>query len=230
MLRGCWGDVVLDADGMHSCFIDADPGTFTHILTYLRTGRMPLFWLPTGGFDLSLYSRVLDQAHFFCIEPLRTWIEKRNYEKAVTLTDFVELRDDDEAKNWKGDLKNISQRYGNSKVDVHHEWAKEKKYLCPRGIPVHYGKPEACGRACEQAKGDDPDEYHTWDYCRFVIETQTTEFNHKALEPEVEPGIEPEDWLLMPKSQDRAGHVGRTSSEDDQGEVRRDCMITVMKP
>lgn len=54
-----------------------------------------------------------------------------------------------------------------------------KKYVCPRGIPVHYDNPSACGRACLNAQGDADDEFDEIPVLSTVVVMEKVEFEQK---------------------------------------------------
>ena len=64
-------------------------------------------------------------------------------------------------------------------VEYHPFRRTEKVYVCPRGIQVHRGKPNACGRLCERARGDDPDEYEDEDVYKTLVIRKTVVFDHR---------------------------------------------------
>lgn len=70
------------ADGPY--FVDADPSIFEHVLRYLRTGIFPLFYDPDKGHDECLYLALLNQARFYQIDRLQSWIAAKSYLDAVT--------------------------------------------------------------------------------------------------------------------------------------------------
>lgn len=80
LFSGRW-NIGCDHDG--SLFIDADPKAFEHLLRYMRTGVMPLFWSQAGGFDLGLYNSVLASADYFGVEKLVSWIKEKKFFNAV---------------------------------------------------------------------------------------------------------------------------------------------------
>lgn len=40
-------------------------------------------------------------------------------------------------------------------LEYHPRWGSKKVYVCHRGLLQHRGRPEACGRRCQAARGDD---------------------------------------------------------------------------
>lgn len=44
-------------------------------------------------------------------------------------------------------------------IDYYPSWGTKEVYICPRGTFQHRGRPEACGRRCETARGDGSDRF-----------------------------------------------------------------------
>lgn len=154
-----------------SYFVDADPDLFAHILRYLRRGVLPVVYDKTRGFDHAFYQALHEEAGYFGIEPLRKWVEKKDYLKAVTIQYSAE--------EFKG--QGISDGGYDAIVNGDTErsycpcWGTEKVYQCPRFI--HNGNPRACGKACERAKGDNGDDYVERDILRTLVITKRIVFN-----------------------------------------------------
>lgn len=64
--------------------IDADPDLFSHILRYLRRGLLPIFYDAMKGHDHALYLALLEEARYFQIPRLETWLSSKSYLDAVT--------------------------------------------------------------------------------------------------------------------------------------------------
>ena len=137
-----------EVDGSH--FIDRDGLLFEHILSFLRTGICPLFRDSFGFYDCHKYQRLSAEAKFFGVKKLHDWLIASSYQKVITTTRHVNLIENLE------DLDNVA---ASDKAQIIPMWRTRKTYLCPRGIQVHRGKPESCGRACEQARVDYGQEY-----------------------------------------------------------------------
>ena len=132
-------------------FVDADGDVFSHVLRYLRHDIFPLFYSASKGHDYALYHAVHEQARFFQIPRLERWIEEKSYLTAVQTWISVEA-----LPNLAAMPKFVG---ADTNVECHPIWKVEKVYLCPRGIPVHRGRPEACGRACRDAGEGKETEY-----------------------------------------------------------------------
>ena len=165
LLDGRWENSRSD-DG--SYFVDADPDLFAHILRYLRRGVLPIAFDRSHGFDLAFYRALQEEAMYFGVEPLHKWIKEEGYLRAVRIEYSVE--------KVKGQDINVSGYDaavdGNTERSYYPSWGTEKIYQCPRGILVHQGNPNACGRACEKAKGEDEDEFVEQEILRTLVITK----------------------------------------------------------
>ncbi|KAF5873562.1 uncharacterized protein Bfra_005025 [Botrytis fragariae] len=141
LFSGRW-DSNEQADG--SYFIDADPDLFEHILRYLRRSVLPIFYDIKKGHDHALYLALLGEARYFQIARLENWLKNKRYLSAVKIYSSVEELDD----LWSESL-NTDQN-----VEYRPRWDTKKVYICPRGIYVHRGNSSACGRQCENVRGD----------------------------------------------------------------------------
>ncbi|TGO28753.1 hypothetical protein BPAE_0023g00180 [Botrytis paeoniae] len=141
LLSGRW-DSNEQADG--SYFIDADPDLFEHILRYLRRAVLPIFYDIKKGHDHALYLALLGEARYFQITRLENWLKNKRYLYAVQICSSVEELDDLWSESHSTD----------ENAEYHPRWDTEKVYICPRGIGVHRGNANACGRQCENVRGD----------------------------------------------------------------------------
>ena len=66
--------------------LELDPDIFTLILSYLRSGVMPLYWNELEGFDYRTYAQLEKMAEFLGVERLRAWIAEKKYLRAVKYT------------------------------------------------------------------------------------------------------------------------------------------------
>ncbi len=118
-------------------FIDGDGDLFEHLLRYLRRGVLPIFYDNVKGHDHAKYLALLREAEYFHVDRVQAWIENKEYLKAVTIQHtFTEM----------GSAYGRAETAG-SNVEVNYVpvYTSERLYACPRGIPVHDGKPDACG-------------------------------------------------------------------------------------
>lgn len=87
LFSGRWVDSI--RDGVLT--LDADPDVFKHIMRFLRSGVLPVFYDGMKGFDHQLYSLLLEQAEFFVINRLRVWILEKRYVQAVKIVRSVNV-------------------------------------------------------------------------------------------------------------------------------------------
>ncbi len=59
-------------DGIY--YIDRDGDLFAHVLHYLRSLHLPIFWEPRNGHDRLLYHQLLGEARYFNIPKLVEWL------------------------------------------------------------------------------------------------------------------------------------------------------------
>ncbi|KAB8071045.1 BTB/POZ protein [Aspergillus leporis] len=132
--------------------VDADPALFEHILRYLRRGLFPLFYDRVRGHNYGLYIALLDEARYFGIDKLVSWLEAKEYIHAVKVQISVKVVEEPECFIQKRVSSDIVEEY-------YPHWVTKRVYVCPRGIEIHRGNPGHCGRRCKGAKGDGGDEY-----------------------------------------------------------------------
>ena len=156
------------ADG--SYFLDADPDLFEHLLRFMRRPEVfPLFYTTANGFDYDLYNRLEAEAEYFQVDDLHTWIKEKRYLRAVMLQTYqAQRRDFDSLFPERTPI--------NEKEEMHMIPRIRKIYICPRGIHVHRGCPDKCGRACQQAQGDDEVKYEEEPYVEVVSVRKEVEF------------------------------------------------------
>lgn len=88
LFSGQWGDKQEDG----SYFIETDSDIFEHILRYLRTGVLPVFYDNNSGHDFALYQAVHGDAEYFAIDRLCRWIRERKYLEAMQVHHVTALR------------------------------------------------------------------------------------------------------------------------------------------
>jgi hypothetical protein len=81
LFSGKWGDKQEDG----SYFIETDAHIFEHILRYLRTGVLPVFYDRGKGHDFALYQALLEEAKYFAIERLEKWLCEGKYLEVVKI-------------------------------------------------------------------------------------------------------------------------------------------------
>ncbi|KAL8957711.1 MAG: hypothetical protein Q9193_005093 [Seirophora villosa] len=152
-----------------SYFLDLDPDTFTHVLRYLRTGLYPICYDSGKGHDLAAYAAIAAQAAYLGVPKLYDWVDGRRYLKAVTR--------ESSAKIVEGEDGLHGAHGADTKVRYHPCWKMEKRYVCPRGIAVHYDSPGKCGRACKQAQGDAEDQFEDCEVLKTLVVTEKMVFD-----------------------------------------------------
>ncbi|KAL8846465.1 MAG: hypothetical protein Q9221_008449 [Calogaya cf. arnoldii] len=152
-----------------SFFIDADPDIFKYVLRFLRHGVYPLCYDEAKGHDFATYAAIQKQADYLIIPELAKWLSEARYLSAVTIKTTAYIVDDVDNLDGTRDL-SIKYRY-------HPTWRTVKKYVCPRGIALHYGNPMRCGKDCRRARGDADDEYEDHPVLSTLVLTEKTVFN-----------------------------------------------------
>jgi hypothetical protein len=71
-------------------FVDLADDIFSHILQYLRTGILPVFYDQAKGHDYALYYKLLHAARHLEITRLARWIDNKKYHDAVKVHLTVE--------------------------------------------------------------------------------------------------------------------------------------------
>lgn len=168
LLSGRWNNAMQDG----AYFIDADASLFDHILRYFRRGVFPLFFDKAKGHDLALYFALLEEARYFKIMRLERWLETKQYLNVVKTVCSVSESEGTESldRSHKSD----------TEVEFHPAWTTQKVYVCPRDISQHRGKPQACGKDCRKAQGDDEDEYEDEPVLSTLVVEKRTVFDMRA--------------------------------------------------
>jgi len=65
--------------------VETDASIFEHILRYLRTGVLPVFYNRETGHDFALYQALLEESKYFAIDRLQKWLCERKYLEAVKI-------------------------------------------------------------------------------------------------------------------------------------------------
>lgn len=81
LFSGKWADKQEDG----SYFIETDGVVFEHILQYLRTGVLPVFYDFAKGHDFALYHSLLSEAKYFGVDRLCRWLCEKKYLEAVKI-------------------------------------------------------------------------------------------------------------------------------------------------
>ncbi|KAF2708983.1 hypothetical protein K504DRAFT_335722, partial [Pleomassaria siparia CBS 279.74] len=152
-------------------FLDHDPDLFAHILRYLRRQEVfPLFWSKDHGFDYDLYNRLEVEAQHLGVHALETWIKEKKYLEAVVVQRSAPVVQS--LSSMKEDREDQDKEYERYTV-------RQKKlvYLCPRDIPVHRGRKEACGLACTKAQQGTPIQYEEEESLDLITVVKTVVFD-----------------------------------------------------
>ena len=165
LLSGRWDNVQPDG----SYFVDADGDLFDYILRYLRRGVLPVFYDNAKGHDHALYFSLLEEARYFQIPRLEIWLEEKTYLQAVKI------------KHTAVELEGVEQIPETIEADTELEYQTartvKKVYVCPRGIFVHRGNPNNCGKLCRKSQGDAEDEYVDEEVLRTLVIRRRTIFD-----------------------------------------------------
>jgi hypothetical protein len=81
LFSGEWGNKQEDG----SYFIESDANIFEHILRYLRTGVLPVFYDKSAGHNFPLYQALLEESKYLAIDRLEKWLCERKYLDAVKI-------------------------------------------------------------------------------------------------------------------------------------------------
>lgn len=128
---------------------------------------LPIIYEKSHGFDHAFYKAIQEEADYFGIEPLHRWLKEKGYVQAVKIQYSAEEVNGQGIKVGGYD----TAVDGNTERSYHPSWGTEKVYQCPRGILLHNGNANACGRACEKAKGEGGDNLVERDVLRTLIVT-----------------------------------------------------------
>jgi BTB/POZ domain-containing protein KCTD9 len=169
LLSGRWSSQT-ELDG--SIFVDADADLFVHILQYLRRGVMPVFFDEAKGHNYPLYSALLEEARYFQIPQLESWISEKKYLIAVRTVHSAEVLEGEGAVN----LNSLANLGTDTFTEYRSTWVTEQVYVCPRRIVVHRGNPDSCGRQCRSAG---PGEFVDENVLKIVAVKRQTYFRYE---------------------------------------------------
>ena len=115
---------------------------------------------------------LLAEANYFGVEGLVRYLKEKEYHQSIRVRHTAEEIDD---------LVDVSQTMGaDMEMEYHTTWSKEKVYVCPRGIFVHRGRPEKCGRQCRNAAGEE-DEFEDETIMKMVRVSKQVIFDQRVL-------------------------------------------------
>ena len=162
---GRW-DSNKQADGFY--FIDADPEIFKHVLRFLRHGIYPLCYDNARGHDYGTYAAIQKQADYFIIPELIAWLKQNQYMKAVTIKTSAVI--------VEGAGKLAGTKDAGIKTNYYPTQRTVKRYICPRGLTMHYDAAWRCGKDCKRAQGDAEAEYEDCTELSTLVVTENTVF------------------------------------------------------
>ena len=159
LFSGKWGDKQEDG----SYFIETDAHIFEHILRYLRTGVLPVFYDKATGHDFPLYQALLDEAMYFAIDRLQKWLRERKYLDAVKVH-YIATETQDRGSIERQTIKDTDGRTfmvedrcikmtasSNMEITIVPITQQKNTFYCPH---AEYGKEEYCSE-CTGWKKDD---------------------------------------------------------------------------
>lgn len=188
LFSGKWGKK--EEDG--SYFIESDADIFEHILRYLRSGVLPVFYDKLAGHDFSLYHAVLVEAKYFAINRLQKWLCERKYLEAVKIHYLATESQDRESfrKHTTNDLDGrtfmVEDRFiaittsGNTETTIVPVTQRRNIFYCPNAR--HGMSSEEYCRSCfGQARDDGISGYGGWrtkDELKWCIVRKEVVFDH----------------------------------------------------
>ncbi|KAH7410495.1 hypothetical protein DE146DRAFT_776188 [Phaeosphaeria sp. MPI-PUGE-AT-0046c] len=160
LFSGRWGDKQEDG----SYFIETDANLFEHILRYLRTGVLPVFYDRLAGHDFPLYQALLGESKYFAISRLEKWLCEQKYLQAVKIRYTAkETQERGSHQNrttcWpnghtsmlEGDFVDFTTS-SNMETTIHPMTVQQNKFYCP---DAKHGKSseEYCRSCVSRVKG-----------------------------------------------------------------------------
>ena len=185
LFSGKWGDKQEDG----SYFIETDAHTFEHILRYLRTGVLPVFYDKVAGHDFPLYQALLEESMYFAIGRLQKWLRERKYLDAVNVH-YLATETQDRGSYRKHTTSDADGRTfmvedrcveittsGNMEMTIVPITKQKNSFYCPNG---RHGK--GIGACCiDRARDDGISGYGGWrkeDQLKWCIVRKEVVFNH----------------------------------------------------
>jgi hypothetical protein len=189
LFSGKWGDKQPDG----SFFIETDADVFEHILRYLRSGVLPVFYDKEAGHDFPMYQALLEQLMYFAIDRLEKWIYKRKYLDPVQIHYMaIETQDRNFSQNntvsdGKGRTFMLEGRFveitasSNMEIMMTPMTLQGNTFYCPNG---KHGKrdEEHCRSCIRQATEEGLSGYGGWrneDQLKWCIVRKEVFFDHE---------------------------------------------------
>jgi hypothetical protein len=132
---------------------------------------LPIFYDAAKGHNHALYLALLGEARYFQIHRLQEWLEDKQYFDVVKVQRSAEKLD-------VGFLSETLPTYVD--VEYYPAWGTKKVYVCPRGIYMHRGRPEACGKNCMKVQGDADTIYEEEPVLRALMVKKEVIFDRQA--------------------------------------------------
>lgn len=95
------------------------------------------------------------------MDVLHDWIKEKRYLRAINVRV-------DKPKVEGLDDRNAYVARSSINDERHVVLRTRSTYICPRGLGVHQGNPDACGHRCRKVQGDDEPEYIDETYIEVV--------------------------------------------------------------
>lgn len=188
LFSGQWGKK--EEDG--SYFIESDANIFEHILRYLRSGVLPVFYDRLAGHDFPMYQTLLAEVKYFAIDRLEKWLCERKYLDAVKIHYLATETQDRESyrKQTTSDLDGrtlmVEDRFieittsGNMETTMIPVTRQRNTFYCPN---AKHGKSseEYCRSCFGQARENGVSGYGGWrteDELKWCIVRKEVVFDH----------------------------------------------------
>lgn len=110
--------------------IDGDGNYFEHILRYLRTQVLPVFYTREKGHDHALYDAILKEARFYGIPRLIEWLHTKKYEEAAKLVITTVVSEPSLSEENPQTVDRFVSPW-NADFEQTHHWTYQKKFSCP---------------------------------------------------------------------------------------------------
>lgn len=110
-------------------FVDADPAIFPHILAYLRTGDMPLFFDAVRGHDITMYHNLEREARYFELPDLLAYLHDGQYLRHARIEFEFEYHQRQRYNYWVNALDVTVTALGPSGDDSHNFGQGQNGYL-----------------------------------------------------------------------------------------------------
>lgn len=176
-------------DGVYHVYGKAN--LFSHILHFCHGHQYPLLFSTDSGFDVVGYHELLGESIRFGVQKLSEWIENEKYKDAVTRCIKVQ-RVEVEENGFANVLGPFRQE---TRISLHPFSWIEKRYQCPRGIFVHHGQPDKCGKDCKKKIPESGPIFGDMPNHEIILVKHTITINHQLLMPVLLP-LSKIDWPI----------------------------------